>query len=177
MPSGGWRLIRFDTRLGVICLWPGLLSKLAGIIKREKVIPPPTQNKKRERRKMVGRTKGRWRHWGTLSHSSSASNVNNHSNAAMFTSEQLKCCTFTVWFIGFQEISLYSLLCFAFDQLDSRLSRFPRLKCVFGESSSVSMAGLKRLWLGHCVPQLSWMKTRDTLTEPVRSPETSLCVN
>lgn len=38
MPSRGWRLIRFDMRLSVICLWPGLLSKLAGIIKREEVI-------------------------------------------------------------------------------------------------------------------------------------------
>lgn len=40
------------------------------------------------------------------------------------------------------------------DQRDPRLSHFPRPKCVFSEPSSVSMAELKRLWLGCCVPQV-----------------------
>lgn len=158
MPSRGWRLIRFDMRLSVICLWPGLLSKLAGIIKREEVMFKERGDTSVQMKTEVGGQREErnieaypvscllWRPLPNTNHQS----ANNNSRATiLFTVEKgsllnkilkystllsaLLCTWFKVLvFWGhLGEFFLMPCLCCQPDQRDPRLSHFPRLKCVF----------------------------------------------
>lgn len=151
MPSRGWRLIRFDMRLSVICLWPGLLSKLAGIIKREEVIFKEGGETSEQMKTEVGgqREERKIEAYIPCRVSCGALCRTQTINLQTTTARQPFCLQSSkaITTLKTQHLLLWALLCTQFkalvvrahrlacfcqaDQRDPRLSHFPGLKCVF----------------------------------------------